>query len=240
MRKDSLILVAGLALVGTACEKVESEDVNTSGIYANIQVVANGDGQSQVIATLKVGGDTSNVFIDMSGDDKLEATSGEENKELAKDNEVGNIVRYKASFDGDEEDKDFKVAFIRTVDDGAPESTVTLPAPFGITSPDADTSFSRENDDLVIEWENAGTEDAMHISANGDCVKLYTKAIDGDPGTHTIEKTVIDPKDEQETVNCPVTVTITRTRGGTLDTAYGEGGVISGQVVRTLELLSTP
>jgi hypothetical protein len=240
MKTHALALIASMALFSVACEKVDSEDVNTSGIYANIQVQANGDGKSNVIATLKVGGDTSNVFIDTMGDDKLEATSGEETKELVKDNEIGNIVRYKATFDGDDEDKDFKVAFLRSVDDGAPESTVTLPAPFGITSPEADVSFSRENDDLVIEWENSGTSDNMHIAVNGDCIKLHSKTIDGDPGTHTIEKTVLDPKDEQETTNCPITVTLTRSRGGTLDTAYGEGGQITGEAVRTLELMSTP
>jgi hypothetical protein len=71
-----LALIGVLLLAFGCTESVESEDVRTSGIYPEVMVTATGDGQSRVEVRMKVGGPSSNTYLDMTGDDKIEVTVG--------------------------------------------------------------------------------------------------------------------------------------------------------------------
>lgn len=239
MRKLGVVLLGGLATFNLACETVESEDVLTSGVFAGIEVTADGSGNSLVTTRLKVGGGNSNTFLDLSGDDKLEASSGDETLVMKKDKGLFNDIKYTAEFEGDAEDKAFAVAFLRTIDDGAPSSTVTLPAPFALTGPDEGTSFSRA-EAITITWDNAGKADTMRVSASGDCIHVFSQDVDGDPGSFTIAAGSLDELDSEEPATCEINVSVRRVRSGSLDPAYGEGGSVTAEVVRARTLTSAP
>jgi hypothetical protein len=76
-------MIAAVSLLAFGCtESVESNDVRTSGVYPEIAVTATGNGSSQVRVRLKVGGNNSNTFLDLSGMDRLEATVGDDTNVL--------------------------------------------------------------------------------------------------------------------------------------------------------------
>ena len=229
--------VVAITLV-VGCAKVESEDVATSGVHADIRASADGSGSTQVRTTLRVGGATSNTFLDLAGDDKLEVTQGETTQSPARE-ELLEAVSYVSSFPVDAADTEFKVAFLRSIDDGAPDSRVVLPAPFAITAPAAESTHSRVVD-VTLEWSPSAGGDAMTWIASGNCVQMRSGNIAGDPGLLVLPAGTFVAHENQTTATCEVTVTVHRTRGGTLDPNYGEGGNVRGEQVRRLEILSAP
>ena len=232
MWRAGLILV--LALV--ACEDVESDAVLTSGMYARLQVVADGGGTSQAIAVLKVGGATSNTYVELTGDDALFATTGEVEEEMVEE-QLGDYHRYVASFDSAVDDAEYVVAFERTVDEGAPDSAMELPTAFEIDTPAG--TFSRAAD-ITLTWTPSGTADNMDLYVDGDCILPYTRELEGDPGTLTIEAGTLLAVDDEAQASCDVTYTLDRWRAGTVDTAFGEGGDAAGHQQREVGVLTAP
>ena len=236
-------LVGPLLVLGLlGCESIESTDLLTSGVYADIEATADGSGSTAVKVNLKAG-PASNTFLDLTGDDKLNATQSDVVKELTRHNNGFDYIWYENSFDTDAEGSNFTVAFERSIDDGAPNSSVSLPAPFSITSPTADDTLSRDGGALTITWEPSGSENDMEISISGDCVTLFTEDLSGDPGTFTLNAGTLsdsNSSDDDDGTNCPLTILVKRKKGGTLDPSYGEGGKISGIQKRSIEIMSTP
>ena len=164
-----------------ACESVSSSDVLTSGMYANLEVSADGSGVSRASAILRVGGASSNVYVDLVDGDALTVDQGGELVELEKSS-VGEYREYNANFDMDAEDTEFDFAFVRDVDDGAPSSVIALPAKFEITGPEVDTTVSRA-EELTFTWDGGG-DDLMRYSIDGDCVLSAGETLQGDDGAH--------------------------------------------------------
>lgn len=236
------LLLFGLAVGALglmACENVDSEDVMTDGIYADINATAVGDGKTTVRAALRVGGGASNTYLELTGDDNLVASMGETSVDMG-ERMLAGARWYVAEFSEDALDTEFKVAFERTVDEAAPESVMTMVSPFDITAPTASASFSRASDDIELTWETSGTEDKMLLNIDGDCVQLYHEDLAGDTGSFTVVAGTLEPADGHEEDECAVTAELIRHRDGTLDPAYGEGGVIWSRQVRTIRLNSTP
>lgn len=234
------VFAAALASLGLlACENVESEDIDTSGVYADITGTADGNGATLIKTSLRVGGGASNTFMELSGDDHLVASMGEETKAMSEKMLLGSRW-YEASFDADAEDTEFKVDFQRVKFDPAPESTFTMPAPFTVTTPVATDSFSRASDEIVVTWDAPGSSDVMVVNIDGECVKLYHKELTGDTGTYSVAAQTLNPENNQADDTCSITIEVVRRRSGSLDPAYGEGGEIWGRVVRSVQVTSTP
>ena len=101
---------------------------------------------------------------------------------------------------------------------------------------------SRTNDDLTVVWGPSNTGDAMTYDVDGDCTKhILSQSIQGDPGTLTIAKgTLVSSDASQSSKTCPITITIYRSRAGSLDPAFGHGGSIIARQVRTITVTSAP
>lgn len=244
--RPTLAAAAGLlslcALGNLACEQVSSEDVLTSGVYANIVAEADGDGSTQVSTSLRVGGALSNTFLDLSEGESITATSGTEEKTLARVSVLG-AISYVGTFPGDEADKPFTVAWNRA--EGyvsAPSTTITMPASFTLTAPVAGTTFSRANDDLVVSWDGSGTTDEMFWEViTSTCAReMKTNGITNDPGTFTITAGTLTSIEGHEGETCDTTLVLLRRRMGAIDAAYGEGGWVVGRHVRTVTFSSAP
>lgn len=229
-------LTAG-ALTLLACSDIASEDLHTSGIYADILVSADGSGDSEVSAVLRAGGALSTTFVELTGDDQLTATYKEETKALTQTS-LGTLHSFSASFDSADVGTDYLVALERSVDAGAPDTVIQLPEPFELTELEI-TEFSRSGEDLTIEWTPSGEGDPMYITVDGDCFLLWSEDISGDPGTFTVEAGSLEAVGETAT-NCEATVSLRRVRSGTLDSGFGEGGSALGQQERELTIQSTP
>lgn len=228
------LLAAGAAFAGCS-EDVDSDDVGTDAVYASISVNAPGDGTSTVYTSLRVGGPASNTFLDLTDYDALIGFVNDTAKGMAQSG-----VGYTTTFPFEAEDTPFRVAFLRTPPpDGecagrsAPNSTVTLPAPYAITGPIQDAVVSRGSS-LAITWSPSGEADAMAFSVDGSCIQSYSDTIDDDNGTFTLPADTILVVGSAN-ASCTATLSVTRSRAGDLDPNYGEGGVISATQGRSVQ-----
>jgi hypothetical protein len=210
------LFVLPLALF--ACtETVESTDVRTSGIYPEFRVVADGSGNSEASARLKVGGNDSNTFLDLQSDDRLEVTVAGETRRLE---ETGSH-RYTASFPTDAAGTEFSFAFVRgEQDDGAAHSVVTLPAPFELVM--ASTQASRATDAVGFNWTPPDSGE-LHWDLEGDCV-WTEEGVTPDDGSHSLNLDQVRAHASDETESCSVQLTVQRSRSGSIDAAFTEGG----------------
>ncbi len=234
MRNVFLIMAALVAWTG--CSDVSSEDVLTSGMYADLRVEASDHGTSPVTAVLKVGGAKSNTYVQLAEGDELVASVGDETQTMVEQT-IGDYHEYVAGFATAEGGDVFTVSLNRTIDAGAPNSVMTLPDPFDIDP--VEGPFQRSQD-ITITWSPAGSTDNMRISATGDCVLAYERDISGDPGTVTIEANSLIPINDDLQESCNVVYQLDRWRAGTLDPGYGEGGKAIAHQIRTVSVLTQP
>src|SRR5689334_2536610 len=141
----SLCLI-GLAAVGCSKETTGSSNIKTGGIAALIDVYAEDDTTATVHVELKVGGDSSNTYVDLEGSDKLVATAGDKSKTLS----VVDSGIYEADFSGLEPGTEFQVVLDRPDDTTASDNSGTLPDPFDFEEPASE--LSRADDDLELAW----------------------------------------------------------------------------------------
>ncbi len=234
------LLFLGLA---TGCaETIDSGDVGTDGIYAEIEVLATGNGTSEVVTTLKAGGNSSNVYVDLTEHDSLIASANDAPSVMSKEGNV--VIRYHSTFPTDAADTAYKVSFLRSHAPGAecngisaPDSHVTLPAGVTLTGPAANATFSRTSP-ITVTWSGSGEVDPLHWSIDGDCI-LAAGGDASDTGTLTIPANALQALDDPPQ-SCTVTLTLGRSRSGAVDPAYGEGGTIVARQVRSVSLTSTP
>lgn len=228
------VVVVALGTVG-ACTKVDSENILTRGIYADIAARTTGKGTTTVSATLYLEDPANLNFVDLTGDDTLIAINGAQSKEMI-EQDILSHVSHHAEFLTDVAGEEFVVDFQRTVDGGAPQSIATLPTAFDLLQIGAPVSRAQE---LVIEWSPAiGSEMTWELS--GPCIDFVTGGTSADTGLATISANTIKKTMGQNIPDsCEVTVTVTRTLEGVLDPGFGKGGVVVGEQVRTLTFTST-
>jgi hypothetical protein len=223
-----------VALLALGCtETVESTDIRTTGVYPEIEVAANGSGTSKVTVRLKVGGDNSDTFLDLKGDDTLEVTVGDDTKTM---DQSGN--EYIASFPTDAGGTEFSIAFLRGEDDDdAPSSVVTLPEPFDLSL--GVTTASRADDDVEYMWDPPGDGD-IYWQLSGECIDVKSGDTPDD-GSHSIAAGQIEPKfEDDKDKDCTANLALERSLAGTIDPAFTEGGSIVAKQVRSDTFTSTP
>jgi len=235
---NSLIALSALcgafAVVGCASD-VGSDEVKTSRIRADIEVLANGTGDTKVTTVLREG-NSSTTYLYLTGDDELTATIGENTKTLIED-ETGDYHEYEAEFAGEGAEA-VTVDLTRGVnDDDALGSIVTMPEPFRIsfTDIDADDEVERGTD-LTVEWDNE-VAGRVKWSVEGDCIDSRGGETDDD-GSFTI------PSDEilgsgSDDESCTVTVRVSREEEGTLSSAFNTGEIVGIQR-RQIDFRSVP
>jgi hypothetical protein len=227
------------ALALAACESVDSEAIRTGAMYADFNVQADGSGVTTVGATLRVGGVTSNTFVELAGGDQLSASAGEISAVLSEQT-LWEMHSYSTQLPVDAEDTEYVITFDRNIDDSAPASRVTMPPPFDIGGTDAGTTHSRSEDAITITWDAAEGGDDMSVSVDSDCTVHETFAVQGDPGTFTIEPGDLTAWDSMADSTCAAEISVQRVRSGDLDPAYGEGGTIRAIQHRVIEVRIAP
>jgi hypothetical protein len=218
------------ALTAGCRQEVESTDIETSGVYPVIDVEADGSGNTRVQVKLKVGGWASNTFLELTGDDRLTATAGGVTKDL----DGSGPVAYAATFPTEAEGS-FTIAFTRGADKiSAPNTTVTLPAPYAVTL--ARSEVSRATGSLDFTWTPAGSGD-LDASLVGRCIELVLDTIPDD-GAASMAGDSIRAHETNDA--CTVTLTLARARSGELDPAFTEGGDVQARQLRTATFTTTP
>jgi hypothetical protein len=194
---------------------------------AQMTVVSDDSGQTTVTAWLHVDNNLTD-FVTLSSGDTLSATAGTQTQTMTED-DVLNDVSYGTTFSGESTSNTvYVVALKRASDTSAPDSTCNLPAPFLITAPAAGVSVSRSTD-IPVSYGLGGSNDGVSYTLSGSCIEGPTdESVNGDPGAFTISHTTVTtPAGTSPTQPCQATLTVKRTRAGTIDPAYGSGGDIS-------------
>jgi hypothetical protein len=235
-----LVFAVSISAPLAACTSVDSDNILTSGMYADIRATATGDGDTTVRTTLYLENPGSLNFIELEGGDQLIAYAPDGDSQIMRQAQFLGITNYSARFEIDDSGSEFIVELSRIVDEGAPDSRVFLPEGFDILNPE-DEAYSRAADDIVLEWDPFDTGDDMDVVVTGNCIQTYSVGVEGDPGVAVIEAGSL-VKSEGDTVpdDCDLVVEITRSTPGDVDPAYGFGGVARGQQVRTVGVVSSP
>jgi hypothetical protein len=236
--KLASIASAVLALALFGCTDVSSTSLKTSGIHAYLGVTGTASGSGVASAELTVEGNTL-AFVELKSGDSVTATEQSTTKTLSEESLLG-VISYSATFDdAGAEGTSYTLALNRSSDTSAPHTVVTLPAVFNVTAPTgASLTYSRANDDIVVTYDHSGLGDAMSYTIDGPCINPVSQAISGDPGTFTVSKGSISLLGSSST-SCQATLTVLRTRNGTLDPAFS-GGTAFGAQARTVTFTSNP
>ncbi|RYZ09424.1 MAG: hypothetical protein EOO73_03765 [Myxococcales bacterium] len=206
------LCLASLASVACSKETTSSVNVKTGGIAALIDVYADDETNATVHVELKVGGSSSNTYVDLEGDDELRATVGGVTKTFtARDTGI-----YEAKFSGVEEDTEFVVTLERPDDVTASGNSGTLPAPYTLDEPASE--LSREEEELVLSWD-PDSRDKMTLELDGDCIYPFKKDVP-DTGMYTVAPGTLDSTNDDEPEACDVDVDARRTREGQADSKF--------------------
>lgn len=229
-------LVLALVVAAAGCELADSNTVATDSLRADIQVVADGSGQSSVytwLFTHRAGDPPLNEdTIRLVNDDAISVTSND--RTVSMEESLLIEYRYDATFDTAAPGQRYEIALARSTDRSAPHSTVTLPEPFTTTLPAA---FSRSAP-LTITWSPSGSQDQVSVHFTG-CVHADLGPL-ADTGTATLPAGAFTTTGAPGSPTCDLAVQVSRTRTGTLDPAYGQGGSIVALQRRVATITSVP
>ena len=244
--KHLVICAAIISLIG--CAKTESDNVRVKGIHASIGVVAEGNGNTTVNTTLKVGSGLGGTTLELSSSDTLLAYANGVTR-VMRDNSSFLGASYTTTFPFDDEGTEFRVEFNRSEGTSAPNSVVTLPAPFSITSTPGITYA--KNAIVSVTWEPAYTTDDMLVDywitcpgSNGNSyLATYTVgAVDNGQRDITVSEILskASPGIRDSSRGCTLEIKVIRRRLGELDPHYGEGGSISAAQKRKISVNIAP
>ena len=235
MKRQFGFALFGYALfLGGCTETVDSTNIKTPGIAATIVATADSDTSTTVVATLQVGGPSSNTYVNLEAGDQIFATNGTDRKAMQADGEGV----YVATFATAVEDADFAVDLQRTVEADAPANSGTLPAPLALT---VGASAVSRDADITFTWTPSGSKDNVSLKLSGSCI--FTKTIDvpGDTGTHTVSGGTLQPTNSNMPGDsCDVTVDIQRSRAGTTDPGFDTESTFMLHQKRSGTFTSTP
>ena len=236
-----LTIILG-ATAFSGCGSTTSDNVTTQGIFADIDVFANGSGRTVVDAELEVGsGGPVRTSLELSRGDTLTVVANGIQKTMTEELSSLGRFRYIASFDFDDADTMFTVSFTRNGRSNAPNSNVTLPEGFIVQSPQSNDVFSQA-DEIPIEWTPSGTSivPSIHVSlsctTNSGIAFTDTDSVtlSDDTGVARFPVAAVIPFGTLDTSRlCEGEAHFSRSRRGNLDPNYGEGGsIVAEQIER--------
>lgn len=236
--RRSLVLTVLIAVVLAGCSTVDSADIRTSGMTADLQVTVLGDASSaEVSATLRVG---TLTFVELGDGEKLTASGGGQTADL-KRRKVAGVTSYYGRLEG-VADPGTEITFaLRREGDNAsaPVSKVTLPERVQFSRPAVGTRFSRRAD-IPVRFASGPPAE---LAWAGHCIQSGSLQIEDGQKTATISRGTIlatpSPSPGAPVDSCQISLTLTRRNEGSLDGAFKDGFVAAeSQAVR--QVVSEP
>ncbi len=206
-----------------ACSAIDSSYIDTAGIHADIEIIADGEGTSVVRAELRSGSDT----LDLAGEDQLFAQVDEDEREMIRREDIFDQVRYTAEFPRDALGTEFRVALLRAEKSDARDTKVSMPPRFLLTQPRGTFSIDQT---IPIVWDRSAG-DPLTVSINGDCIHPVHQTLSADTGRWLAQPGRIEAVSGFRG-SCELQITVERERRGHLDPSF-EGGQIVARQVRT-------
>ena len=243
MRRVPALIGVAFAFTWVACGKtIDSTDLRTSGVSAEMSAVADGSGQTMVTADLRQGSGSS-THLDLKGSDELvaiAATGQSQKMTKVKPSDIANYYVYRASLAV--ETGVVVVAFNRGPEDtSAPGSQATLPDPFTLAGVVPGQTVTRARG-LTLTWtpvpgggnmlwtrsgclSGSGTiPDAGSLSF--DDAGLASPTLD-DPPRIPLDAATLDAgatRPDGGIASCAAQICLERSGSGLVDPAFGAGG----------------
>ena len=232
---------------GTAgCQKVNSTDVRTSGVYAEFSVTEHSATEATVDATLQVGGELSNTYLNLTGQDRLTVYVGTNAYPMKGYSDI--YQHYVATIPYPSADTELRVAFDRGPDDvSAPGSTVVVSGLFALAAP-AKSQYSRTSDTLELDWAPFDPTKLVSWIVYGACVEADSGSSAADSGRVTIPAGTLKkppppgPDEEHHPIppdQCTASAEVTKSRDGHVDPAFS-GGTFKASQERSVSFTSVP
>jgi hypothetical protein len=226
----AITVLAAAFVVG--CTTSDSTDIRTSGMRPSMSITSSSTSPGSNVSVILFVGDSITTRIELEGEDKLSVTAGEEVKELG-ETKILELVSYSAAIATQEPGDEVVIAFSRGEDDeDAPDSRVALTEKVSLTSPAAGGAFSRENDNIVVTWANsAPSEDTVKVETSGECIQGTELSVPANETSVTLAAGSItkrEPRENEEQPvpdECELSITVKRSRSGTVDPAFGGGSL---------------
>jgi len=217
---------------GCSTESTESANIATRAIWANIDVDAVQTGSTRVNVELNVGG-ANGTNIELSVNERLEATLGGVTQVLSKDTDLFDID-YVTYFSTSISAQPVRISFFR--DDGSmhDNSIVGLPDEFIVTSPQSGQTFASSGT-ISITWTPSRNGQTIRIVPIASCTTVtgtsvggpsITVADDGFENYDLRNHSVINAPDIDRSRNCELLIRVYRYESGVLDPAFEAGGTI--------------
>ena len=199
-----MLLICDTVLVGGACAPhTDSENVNTSGLYAILRVTHQLDDTVSLSASLRVGGPTG-TKVSLTGVDHWEVNGETFPPHLS---EIAPTA-----------DNTYNLTFVRSDE----QVTTALIAPARPTILSLTPDKIRLSDRLTINWDATAPGDQLIISVTGECIKTQSFLPRDSDGTVTTEP-IVNSDAAEAPATCPVDVQIARITGFKVNSSF-EGG----------------
>jgi hypothetical protein len=222
------IAALAIVLVVTGCSTVESKDIRTSGMTANLLVTLpeNAD-EADLSASLRVG---TLTFVELGGGEEITAAGGGQTTKLehhraagatnytnrlAGVTKAGTEITFNLKRDGDNA--------------SAPTSTVVLPERVRLVAPAAGTTYSRRSA-IAVRFDSESSQLPSILTWAGECIQPGSLQLEPGRTSATIARGSIKPAATTATPKaspstCQIDLTLTRRVEGTLDKAFKDGSI---------------
>lgn len=237
----------------TACGTVDSTDITSNSIDAEIFVDAEGN-STKINATLKtIGPKFGTDYIRLVNGDRLNATVDGAQTSLISDEALIHLSldnnTYKGEIYQNRSGADVTVGLHRRNGDNA-YAQVTLPAALNINSPDATETFGVD-DSITVAWTPGDETDSVHIVFTLHCpvpneherTRFVETEYSPDTGVTTIPVIDIVQSGDltrfhpQTGIICPTEIEVIRYSWGTHN--FGTGSVRASQRARVIVNINT-
>jgi len=222
------------ALFGlSACNTINSEDVKTSGISFSTDITSATGTDSEVVVFLTSGNGFPANDVNLSVGDTLTATASGTTRTLSRTSAGVYKVAMPTGYSAD-----FRVALTRDNDTNAPNSTVTLPAPFALSAP-SPSQFFTNGSNITMDWSPTNMNNTFSFSYTTTCTDTVGQPLVGsgfskvipDTGSYTFNTTDLLPTfgSVATTQPCSSILTLSRSNTGIVDPNYDSGSMKASQ-----------
>lgn len=222
---------------------MSSEDILTSGIYADIEISNNSYNSITVVTELTAGNGLFATYIDLEGGDQLDSTYLGAMYRMKRQGSLFGDISYKSTYTSSQPyatDNRVTIAFTRSVTQNAPNSSVLLPDP--ISSLTLSSTSVTPSQFVTGSWPRiSGKSYALEAviklngcrNEKGDSTSITYYGYGSDTGSYSFRiSNLISPG-----YSCPAgssgTLIIKRVRSGSIDPAFG-GGKIRAKYVKSI------
>ncbi len=244
LNKRMLQVVMSVLFLSGCTDETDSTDISTRAIWANIQVVEETPGLARVSVELNVGG-PSGTNINLSNNERLEASIGGSSKVLDKDIDLFDI-EYNTRLETSGFNDVIRVSYFRSDGITLNGSVVSLSDDFSITSPGEGQTFF-DSDVISVTWTPVqdSTGGSIDLRTHMQCRTLSGSSFVSSPvrtvpdtgiaSIQLLSETSLDNPELDKTKSCALSIILERRKKGVLDPAFKSGGKIESTQSRKVE-----